>query len=106
MPTLAPGASAAVSTSITPPVTLPQGTYWISAVADLNRVIGEPNEVNNGLTSFAASKIVRPLNKLTRAAMSLTPNGCGDVAGPADQPRRRLRLHDDPERRPRTAPWI
>ena len=81
MPTLAPGASAAVSTSITPPVTLPQGTYWISAVADLNRVIGEPNEVNNGLTSFAASKIVRPLNKLTRAAMSLTPNGCGDVAG-------------------------
>src|SRR4029077_14837730 len=49
----------------------------------LNRSISEPNEVNNGLASFAASKLMRPLNKLTRAAMSLTPSGCGDVAGQA-----------------------
>ena len=81
MPSLAPGASAALSPSITPPVSLPQGPYWVSAVADLNRAISEPSELNNGLTAFAASKVVRPLNKLVRAAMSFTPNGCGDVSG-------------------------
>ena len=83
MPSLAPGASAAVTTSITPPVVLPQGTYWVSAVVDLNHAMGEPNEINNGLTSFTATKVQRPLSKLNRAAISLTPNGCGDVFGQA-----------------------
>ena len=83
MPGLAPGAGAAVTTSITPPVVLPQGTYWVSAVADLNRAMSEPNEINNGLTSFTATKVQRPLSKLNRAAISLTPNGCGDVSGQA-----------------------
>jgi subtilisin family serine protease len=83
MPSLAPGASAAVTTSITPPVVLPQGTYWVSAVVDLNHSMGEPNEINNGLTSFTATKVQRPLSKLNRAAISLTPSGCGDVFGQA-----------------------
>ena len=72
-----------MTTSITPPVVLPQGTYWVSAVADLNRAMSEPNEINNGLTSFTATKVQRPLSKLNRAAISLTPNGCGDVSGQA-----------------------
>jgi len=81
MPSLAPGASAALSPSITPPLSLPQGPYWISAVADLNRAISEPSELNTGLSAYATTKVVRPLNKLVRAAMSFTPSGCGDVSG-------------------------
>ena len=53
----------------------------INVVEEMTNMITATRAYEANVTAFNASKIVRPLNKLTRAALSLTPNGCGDVSG-------------------------
>jgi hypothetical protein len=47
---LAPGASASGATSVAIPVSVPPGTYFIIAVADVNGVVAESGESNNTLS--------------------------------------------------------
>ena len=47
---LAPGASASGATSVTLPVSVTPGTYFIIAVADVNEVVAESGESNNTLS--------------------------------------------------------
>ncbi|MBI5562582.1 MAG: SBBP repeat-containing protein [Deltaproteobacteria bacterium] len=52
---LAPGGSSAASTSITLPVTLTPGTYYIGAIADAANTNVESNETNNARASSAVT---------------------------------------------------
>ncbi len=49
------GATSTASTHVTIPVSVPPGSYWVGAVADVNGVVDETNESNN--TGRASSKV-------------------------------------------------
>ncbi|HXD96471.1 MAG TPA: Calx-beta domain-containing protein, partial [Candidatus Acidoferrum sp.] len=75
---LAPGASVSLPAALTLEDDLPQGQYFVSAVADFSQVVSEANETNNGRTASTPLRINRNLTKFRAAAASLSQSGCSN----------------------------
>jgi subtilase family serine protease len=59
VPALAPGAASAEATAVTLPANA-AGTYWLGAIADLDGVVAEADEVNNALAAPSVLAIGLP----------------------------------------------
>ncbi|HEU5194638.1 MAG TPA: CARDB domain-containing protein, partial [Methylomirabilota bacterium] len=75
MPALAPGASAAVPLSLALPEDLSQGQYFVSAVADVNRLVPDADRSNNALASELPFRVNRNIGgfKTASATLSIAP---------------------------------
>jgi subtilisin family serine protease len=73
---LAPGSTVTLPGALTLDDDLPQGQYFVSAVADFSQAVPEANETNNGRTASTPLRINRNLTKFRAAAASLSQSGC------------------------------
>ena len=76
---LSAGATAPCDLTVTVPLALPPGTYWVGAVADTQDDVAESNEGNNALAAFSATNITATPADLTvidvTASASVPPGG-------------------------------
>ena len=57
---LAPGATSAVTTAVPVPAATPTGQHFVSAVVDIDKVVDETDEADNGLTASTRVEILKP----------------------------------------------
>ena len=70
VPELAAGATSSASTTVTIPLTVPAGTFWVIAKADADNAIIETEEGNN-----TAARVLRVGGDLIVSAISIPTNG-------------------------------